>query len=130
MLDPAKKILQQRKIKDRLGNGVLTAGFDFVFETPDSLIEIGHARVRPYADHKIRACANRVSANIEATVQVVYDVHQPDWVDVEDRCGVGIIAHFWRVAGGGDQIVYVVRWCDLQLGLYTEHVALSVVVLA
>src|SRR2546427_10159282 len=68
MLDPAKKILQQRKIKDRLGNGVLTAGFDFVFETPDFLIEIGHARVRPHADDKIRACANRVSANIEATV--------------------------------------------------------------
>src|SRR5436305_10342214 len=80
MLDPAKKILQQRKIKDRLGNGVLTADFEFVFETPDFLIEIGHATVRPYADHKIRACANRVSANIEAKVQVVYDVHQPDCV--------------------------------------------------
>src|SRR2546421_7007801 len=108
MLDPAKKIFQQRKSKDRLGTRVLTAGFDFVFETPDFLIEIGHARVRPYADHKIRACANRVSANIEATVQVVYDVHQPDCVDVEDRCGVGIIAHFWRIAGDADQISYAV----------------------
>src|SRR5947209_19374699 len=99
MLDPAKKILQQRKIKDRLGNGVLTAGFDFVFETPDFLIEFGHARVRPYADHKIRACVNRVSCNTEASVQIVYRVDHPEWCDVEYSCCCGVIALFCRIAG-------------------------------
>src|SRR5262249_52489802 len=41
---------------------------------------------------------------VEAMVQVVDDVHQTDGVDVEHSGGVGIVAHFRRIASNANQV--------------------------
>ena len=93
MLDVLQEILQQVEIENRLRHHIFGASFDFVLKTTDLFIEVGQARVSAHANHESRAFADRVSTQIQAAIQVVDNVYQPDGVDIEHRRGVGIIAH-------------------------------------
>ena len=66
-----------------------------------------------------------IAADIEAAIQVVDDVHQPDGVHVEHRGRVGIVAHLRRIAGDADQVANADRGRAQQVRLDAQHVAVA-----
>ena len=68
-LDALQKDFKQAQVEDRLGDGVLGAGLDFVGEAAQFLLDVGHAGVGGHADGEVGAGADRVGADVEAVIQ-------------------------------------------------------------
>ena len=88
----AQELLQQREVEHRLGDGVLGAGLDLVFEAADFLVDVGHAGIGADADDERGGRADGIAAEVEAAIEIGNDVDQSDGVHVEDGGGVGIVA--------------------------------------
>src|SRR5262249_43923802 len=104
MFDAFQEILQLFDIEDRLRDDILSAGFDLPFEAANFVIEIDRAWIDPYADDKGGWFADRIAAGIDAVIQPVDQIHQPDRVDVENGCRIGIGPHLRRIAGDDQEI--------------------------
>jgi len=53
LLDALKKVLQQAQVEDRLGDGVLRAGLDFVLESAQFVLNVRHAWIGADTDVKL-----------------------------------------------------------------------------
>ena len=84
-----------------------------------------HAWICGGGDGKARRAADGIAPDIEALVEAVHDVHEPNGVDVEDRRGVGIVAHLGRVAGEAKDIFQADGGCAQQVALDAEYVAIA-----
>ncbi len=62
---------------------------------------------------------------IESAIQIADDVDQPDGIHIEDRGGVGIVAHLRRIAGNADQIANADGAGAQQVRLDAQHVAVA-----
>jgi hypothetical protein len=120
-----QETLQQAEIEDGLGHNILGARLHFVLEAPDLFVHVVQSGVGADADYECRARANGVAANVETAIEVMNDVHQADRVHVKHRGGVGIAAHFRRIAGDADQVANARSRCSQQIRLNAQHVAVA-----
>src|SRR5579864_2228877 len=105
MPDPPQKVFQQAQIKYRLRDAIFRPSLDLILEAANLLVQVGEARISAYSDHETCAHPNGIASDISAAIQVVYDVDQPDGIDVKDRRGVGIVAHLGGIAGDTDEVL-------------------------
>ena len=103
----------------------LGAGLDFVLEAANFLVDVGGAGIGAHGDHEPGGSADGIAANVEPAVQVVDDVDQSDGIHVEDRGGVGIVAHLRRIAGDADQVADADGAGAQQVRLNAQHVAVA-----
>src|SRR5260370_28469636 len=130
MLDSAQKSFQQRQIEDGLSNRKLGAGLDLIFEAADLFINVQHSWVGADSNRETGSRADWVSADIEAAVQAIHNIHQPHRVHVENRRGVRVAAHLRRAAGAANQIADADSCRDQQIRLDAKYVAGSATALA
>ena len=69
VLDALEEVLEQAQIEDRLGDGVLGAGLDFVGEAAQFVFDVGRAGVGGDADGEVGAGADGVGADVEPVVE-------------------------------------------------------------
>src|SRR5262249_40138912 len=74
VLNAAQEIFQQIQIKHRLRYRILRSGFHFVGEATNFLIQLPTSRVGANSDDKPGSRADRISADVEPTIQVTDNV--------------------------------------------------------
>ena len=78
-----------------------------------------------HGDHERGRVADGIAADIEPAIQVVNDVDQADGIHVEDRGGIGIVAHLRRIAGDADQVADADGAGAQQVRLNAQHIAIA-----
>ena len=125
MFDSAQKVLQQRQIKDRLSDGILAACPNLEFKAANLLVNVGNAGVRAHPYDEACTLPDRVAADVEPAIQIVYDVHQANRIHIENSGCVGIIPHLRRITGDADQVADP-RGCRAQqIGLNAQNVTVA-----
>ena len=117
--------LQQIQVEDRLGDDVLGAGLHFPIQPAKLFIHIRRPGIGSHADQHGRLRAHGVPTDIEAVVEIVDNVDQPDGVHVEYCGGVGIEAHARRIAGDADEVAHAGRMGAQQFRLDAQNVAVA-----
>ena len=121
----SRKLFKQAQIEDRLGDGVLGAGFDLVDETAQFVLDVGNAGIGGDADGEVGAGADGVGADVETVVEAAHNVDQADGVYVEDCGGVGVVAQLGRVAGEAEDVVQADGRGTEQIRLDGEKIAVA-----
>src|SRR5262245_7837790 len=104
MFYTSEEVLELLDIENWLRDGVFGAGFDLPLEATDFVIEIDRAGIDAHADDEFRRLADRVSARIEAVVELIDQVRQTYGINIEDGRGVRIWSHLRRIAGDDQEI--------------------------
>jgi hypothetical protein len=125
VFDPAQKVLQQLDIEDRLRHRIFSARGHFIFESPDFFVQVGESGIRPYADHKSCARSNRISAQIQPSIQVVNNIHQSNGIHIKYRRCVRIVTHLRRIARDADQVLDSYGSRAKQITLNTQHIPVA-----
>ncbi len=97
--EPPMNPLEGTNVKHRSGDHVLCASIDFPFEATNLLFQILRPRVDRDADVEHRRAADRLAADIEASIQARHCIDQTDGVNVQHCGGIGVItnrAHLTR----------------------------------
>ncbi len=76
--DALEEDFEEAQVEDRLGDGVLGAGLNFVAEAAEFVLDIGHAGIGGDADGEVGAGADGVGADVESVIEPVHDVDETD----------------------------------------------------
>ncbi len=125
VLDALEEVLEQAQVEDRLGDGVLGAGFNLVVEAAQFVLNVGHAGVGGDADGEVGAGADGVGADVEAVIEPAHDVDETDGVDVKDSSRVRIVAQLGRIAGEAEDVVQADGRGAQQIRLDGENIAVA-----
>ena len=89
------------------------------------VLEIDGRGIDPDSNRKARRLANLVAARIEAVIQVVHEIGQPDRVHVEHRRGIRIGTHLRRIAGDDQHVAEPDRRRSQQIAEHAEQIPIA-----
>src|SRR5687767_7810252 len=104
MLDLFEERAKLTGIEHRLRDRIFGSGLDLPLETPDLFLEIHRARIDADAYRKRGRLSDRIVADIQTVIELIYHVRQTDRVDVEHGGRVRVRAHLRGIAGDDQQI--------------------------
>src|SRR5205823_13169691 len=105
--------------------GIFCASLDCELEAADFFVEVRDSGICTHADGEPGSYADGIAADIQAAIQIMDNIDQANSIDIEHGGGVGIAAHFWRIAGDTDQVLNSDRSRAKQIRLYAKNVAVT-----